>query len=118
MENQVMTPEAQQTLQSVYLPAFLEKCAERGVELTSEDDVQDMLEIAAAVRMHKEGSRRSVIKEAGAALRRRTGLDKVREKEAQAAKVAEITQRFSRDEQIRGTVAKLVAQSTETQPEE
>lgn len=113
MDTKEMSPEVQQTLNSVYLPAFLEKCAERGHEITEDEDVRGMLDIAAAVRMHKAGSKRSIIKEAGAALKKKTGLDKVEEQEAQQAKVAELTQRFSQDETIRSTVQKLVQQSTE-----
>lgn len=106
-----------ETMQNVYLPAFLEKCAERGHKLTAEDDIRGMLDIAAAARMRAETSTHSVIKEASAALKKDMGLDAVEAQEAQATRTKEAADRFSQDETIRKAVTELVKKSTE-QPKE
>ena len=44
--------QAQATLaQKVYLPAFLQKCAELGVKIESDQDVQSLLDIAQSVKI-------------------------------------------------------------------
>ena len=114
MGNQAeMTAEQMQTVNSIYVPAFLEKCAERGHEITSEEDLQGLLEISAAYKMKSEGTKRSVIKEASAALKRATGLDQVEEQERKAEQIKQATARFAGNEGIRAALAKLVVQPKE-----
>jgi hypothetical protein len=108
-----MTAEQMQTVNSIYVPAFLEKCAERGHEITSEEDLQGLLEISAAYKMKSEGTKRSVIKEASAALKKATGLDQVEEEEKKAELIKRAAERFLQSDAIRASMAKIVAQPKE-----
>ena len=59
--------------QKVYVPTLIEKLAERGLQINSEDELQDVLKIAAMARLHVDAEEptvegRSVIKEAAARL--------------------------------------------------
>jgi hypothetical protein len=114
MGNQAeLTAEQLQAVNAVYIPAFLEKCAERGHEIASEEDLQGLMEISAAYKMQSEGTKRSTIKEASAALKRATGLDQVEEQERQAMQIKESAERFGENEAIRSVLTKLVAQPEE-----
>lgn len=112
-----LTEEQAQMLNEVYLPAFLEKCAERGVEITSDEDLHDLLNISANVKMLKEGSKRSVIKEASAALLKSTGMDKVEEQEKRAEAIRKSAEKFSQNGKIRELLTKRIAQAAEAQKE-
>jgi hypothetical protein len=113
MGNEEMTPEQLQTVNAIYVPAFLEKCAERGHEITSEEDLQGLLEISAAYKMRSEGTKRSTIKEASAALKKATGLDQVEAAEQQTLRVKKAAERFTKNDAIRAVLAKMVAQPKE-----
>jgi hypothetical protein len=113
MENQEMTPEQLEAVNAVYVPAFLEKCAERGHEIASEEDLQGLLEISAAYKMRSAGTTRSTIKEASAALKKATGLDQVEAAERQEMQIKQSAERFGKNEAIRAALAKLAAQPKE-----
>ena len=114
MEKQAELNEEQaQMLSEVYLPAFLEKCAERGVEITSDEDLHDLLNISANVKMLKEGSKRSVIKEASAALMKSTGMDKVEAQEKQAENLQKSAAKFSQNSKIREMLAARITQAAQ-----
>jgi len=113
MGNDEMTSEQLKTVNAIYVPAFLEKCAERGHEITSEDDLQGLLEISAAYKMSSAGTKRSTIKEASAALKRATGLDKMEEQERKDEQIKQSTARFANNEGIRAALAKLLVQPKE-----
>ena len=111
MEKQAELNEEQaQMLSEVYLPAFLEKCAERGVEITSDEALHDLLNISANVKMLKEGSKRSVIKEASAALMKSTGMDQVEAQEKQAENLQKSAAKFSQNSKIREMLAARITQ--------
>jgi len=114
MEKQAELNEEQaQMLSEVYLPAFLEKCAERGVEITSDEDLHDLLNISANVKMLKEGSKRSVIKEASAALMKSTGMDQVEAQEKQAENLQKSAAKFSQNSKIREMLAARITQAAQ-----
>jgi len=60
--------------QKAYLPVFIDKLAELGVSITSEDELGEVLKIAALTRMHSEAeveaevAKPSAIKQAAASL--------------------------------------------------
>ena len=59
--------------QKVYVPSFVEKLAEYGVELQTEEDLHEALKIAALTRVHAEATeeqpeQRSILKEAASRL--------------------------------------------------
>ena len=60
--------------EKVYLPVFMDKLAERGIQVKSEDELQEVLKIAALTRAHveatdaEEANAPSAIKQAAASL--------------------------------------------------
>jgi len=60
---------------NVYVPAFVEKCAELGVPLDSQESLNEALETAALVQVSLNKQSGSVIKHANAQLKRSLGVD-------------------------------------------
>jgi hypothetical protein len=112
-----MNEEQAQMLSEVYLPAFMEKCAERGVEITSEDDLRGLLSISANVKMLKEGSKKSVIKEASASLLKATGMDRVEAEEQRREAVKTAAARFGQNGKVRDLLTKQITQALESKKE-
>jgi len=73
--NKAMEQKLAVITEKVYLPAFMSKLAELGVQVQSEDELQDLLKIAVMTRMHQSneaapeaGSQADLVKAAAASL--------------------------------------------------
>ena len=82
MNKEEMTPEQAVLFNSVYLPAFTEKCAELGLSISDEESLSDALEIAACVKMANESNSGSLLKEAKEDLKKHLGLHEFEQKQA------------------------------------
>ena len=90
--------------EQVYLPIFVEKCAEKGIVFNSEEDLHSALESAAILKLAKVQSEQgsaSVIKQASAALRKASGMPDQDVVEKSAALLA--------NEDVKNAVANLIA---------
>lgn len=72
---------------SVYLPAFVEKCAARGFDINDAESLNSALDIAALTKQHQTKQANSIVKTAADNLRRSMGLPVV-----SAAKTASLAQ--------------------------
>lgn len=69
---------------SVYLPAFIEKCSARGFEIGDTDSLNSALDIAALTKQHQVKTANNVVKTAADSLRRSMGLPVVSTQKAAA----------------------------------
>ena len=83
MSTQQMSAEESVLYQQVYLPAYIQKCAERGIQFADEGDLTAALESTALAKMAMARSQGSQIKQANANLKKLLGVD-VAEQQAQA----------------------------------
>lgn len=67
---------------SVYLPAFVEKCAARGFEINDAESLNSALDIAALTKQHLAKQANSTVKMAANNLRRSLGLPVVNAEKA------------------------------------
>lgn len=108
MDNTDMEKVQADLFQQVYLPAYIEKCAELGLNAQSPEDLQGLLEISASVDMLQQQQQHGNIKEANATLKRTLGIDKQEEQEKQAQQLRETAQRFQQNPEAKAAVAKLL----------
>jgi hypothetical protein len=116
MSNTTVDPNAaQQTLfTEVYLPAFVEKCAEHGLKLQDESSLQSALESVAMLKTAEAGSQSGLAEAAAADLRSTFGVPQPAETKAdedskkQAAETA-------KNEKIRGAIDALIAAGQKAQ---
>ena len=82
-----MDPAAAQGIltDEVYVPAFVEKCAELGIKFQDEDSLTAALETVSMLKTAEAGESSNLVKDAHAALRQASGLKTSAEEKAEAA---------------------------------
>lgn len=81
---QEMTQEEAALYTNVYVPAFIEKCAERGIQFPDEETLDQALESVAHIKSSMLAQNGNEVKQANAAIRQAVGLPE-RAVEAKAA---------------------------------
>lgn len=81
-----MTKQEQVLFERIYIPALIKTCAARGVSFSTNEELNDFIEIAAMVDAQTTAVRSGVIKQANQTLKRQLGVDK-----AEATMAAETT---------------------------
>lgn len=83
-----MTQEEAALYTNVYVPAFIEKCAERGIQFPDEDTLDQALESVAHIKSSMLAQKGQEVKQANEAIRQAVGLP-ARKVEAKAQSVKE-----------------------------
>lgn len=105
MTGQAQANPAQERLfYEVFLPAFVEKSAELGRPITSEEELQDRLQIAAMTGMAQEGQTQSTTKVACASLKAAMGIDVQEKQAAEATTVKSAASALKQNPDIRSAV--------------
>jgi hypothetical protein len=101
MSMEKMSAEEEALFANVYVPAFAEKCAQLGVNVSDEDTLQDALETTAYVKQSLQQSTSGNIKAAKAQLKQALGVDLREAKEAQDGRIRAAAQRLCADVKTR-----------------
>lgn len=106
MSKEQMTGEQATLYREVYVPAFLDKCAELGVAINDTETLDSALEMTALVKQTLQKSGSNHIKQANAALKQALGLhtqervdrneDRIKAAAAQLGNVQEIREALKR----------------------
>lgn len=75
MEKEAMTQEEALLFENVYLPAFVEKCAEFGITFPDRETLDTAIESAALLKQAIESQGSNTVKQASIALKKALGLD-------------------------------------------
>lgn len=70
-----MTPQEEVLFKQIYLPTLVKTCAARGLQFTSQGELDSFLEVAALVDGKLSQSQTSVIKQASDTLKKQMGID-------------------------------------------
>lgn len=97
MNDEQVTPGQQVVFREVYIPALIEKCAERGLPFPTEQALRDGLETVAMVHQALDRQQGNVIKVANHELKKSLGMDvsEVAERRADNVKTAAASLRES-----------------------
>ncbi len=77
-EQQINAEALAQIAQDIYLPAFMDKCAELGVPIRNQDELDDALKAVVGIKAAKaklEAQSHSVIKQAADSISKAMGID-------------------------------------------
>jgi hypothetical protein len=105
-----MTPQQQVLANEVYLPTFINKCAELGVNFQDEEDLQAALRATAILRSKAQSDTSSVIKQASAFLAKQTGLDVQEQQQASLQSVKAAAAKAAQSQNVRQAVASMLQQ--------
>lgn len=107
MSKEQMTGEQAVLYREVYVPAFLDKCAELGVEIHDPETLESALETTALVKQTLQKSGSNHIKQANVALKKALGInvqekadrntDRIKAAAAHLGNVKEIREALSRN---------------------
>lgn len=103
------TPQEEVLFKEVYLPAFMSKCAELGINFPDGDSVQDALETTALVKQLSQEQNSNVIKQANASLKAALGIDKMEAAKQSEDMAKQAAETASRDQSIREAVAGILS---------
>lgn len=92
---QELTQEESQLYREVYVPAFIEKCAERGITFPDGETLDEGLETVAHLKSAMLNDQGNQVKQANAALRQALGLPS-RQMEAKAAQTKKASSELSK----------------------
>lgn len=87
-----MTQEEAVLYQKVYIPAFLSKAAELGLDIRDEASLNEALELTAGVKQALQAQHGHQIKQANAMFKKTLGLPQRNVEEAQARQAANVKQ--------------------------
>jgi hypothetical protein len=104
MDNEQATQEQQVVFQEVYVPVFIEKCAERGLTFPNEQALHEGLETVALVHRALDSQQGSVIKSANHELKKSLGLDVHEAQESQASSIKQAAAGFSASPALREAI--------------
>jgi hypothetical protein len=108
-EQQLNKEAAQQVLMhEIYLPAFLEKCAQCGLEINSDSEVGEAIELVALLKQASSETTNSLLKSAAASMREALGIAQPEEREAEARMKAAAAE-SAKDERIMAALQALSA---------
>jgi hypothetical protein len=103
------TPQEEVLFKEVYLPAFMSKCAELGINFPDGESVQDALETTALVKQMSQAQDSNVIKQANASLKAALGVDKMEAAQKHEDLTKQATEVAARDQSIREAVAGILS---------
>jgi len=75
MEKEAMTQEEALLFENVYLPAFVEKCAEFGITFPDRETLDTAIESAALLQQAVESRGSNTVKQASIALKKALGIE-------------------------------------------
>lgn len=101
MSNEQMTGEQALLYREVYVPAFLEKCAERGITISDSDTLSSALETTALVKQTLQKSGGNRIKQANVALKQALGVNTQERLETQDARIKTAAAQLGNIKEIR-----------------
>jgi hypothetical protein len=103
-----LSKEQQVLLAELYVPAFVQKCAELGHKITDEASLQESLEGAALVKYALASKSQSLVKQANASLKALLGLDKAEERAAVEKRHEKTASALGENPNVRAAVMSLL----------
>lgn len=100
-----LSQQEQVLLAEVYVPAFVQKCAELGHPLNDEASVHEALETAALVKYALANKEKSTIKQANASLKAILGFDKAEAVDARAEATTKTASALGANPKVRAALA-------------
>ena len=104
-----LSQEQQTLLTELYVPAFVQKCAELGFAINDEASLHEAMETAALVKLALANKNQSVIKQANASLKSLMGLNEVEAEEAKTAAQVKVSTDLGANPRVRQALAALLS---------
>jgi len=101
MSQEQMTQEEAALLQNLYVPAFVEKCAELGREIPDEETLDHAMQLTARVKQAVQEKGSNTIKQANLDLMQATGADVAEAEEAKDTAVKAAARKIGADPNYR-----------------
>jgi len=102
------TPQEEVLFNEVYLPAFMSKCAELGINFPDGESVNDALETTAIIKQMSQIQSGNAIKQANAQLKASLGIDKVEAAQAQEEHNKQAAMEVAKGQQVREAALALL----------
>jgi ATP phosphoribosyltransferase regulatory subunit HisZ len=112
MADTKLSNEQQVLLRELYVPAFVQKCAELGLPINDEAALNEAMETAALVKLALANKNQSVVKQANASLKTMLGLHEVEAKEAKTATQVKQASSLGANPRVREAVAALLSKKS------
>ena len=99
-----MTPEEKLIHDQLYVPAFIEKCAARGVSIPDEETLDSALQLAEGLHRHIQQESRNEVKTAFASFQRATGADKMAHQKQANARITDVSKVAAQNTNLRAAL--------------